>query len=219
MQLLNMHDSTDPLTLKLTQLTSTLSMLLSQPELVGIITLEDVIEELIGEEIVDETDLYVDVHHRIAVARARLQYHRQSLSDPSSTTTPAERRYQRLIKRSKSTEVQASEVTYCRPLSILLSYCTMSNSKGNLFWTFNCCSSSCVLIVSSPLLLRFYLVSSGAHHLQINERTSPKRWDHLAGWEECPTQPGGWAAGPDQRGGQSTTAAQPQLDLHGLLHL
>jgi len=33
---------------------------------VGIITLEGVIGELIG-EIIDETDLYVDVHHHTAV--------------------------------------------------------------------------------------------------------------------------------------------------------
>ncbi|KAJ1020663.1 hypothetical protein NDA16_004056 [Ustilago loliicola] len=35
----------------------------------GVVTLEDVIEEMIGEEIVDETDIYVDVHNKIKVVR------------------------------------------------------------------------------------------------------------------------------------------------------
>ncbi|KAI9595902.1 hypothetical protein BDF19DRAFT_440516 [Syncephalis fuscata] len=41
-----------------------------QQNIVGIITLEDVIEELIQEEIVDETDVYVDMHTKLKVARA-----------------------------------------------------------------------------------------------------------------------------------------------------
>jgi hypothetical protein len=41
-----------------------------QGKTIGIITLEDVIEELIQEEIVDETDVYVDMHTKLKVARA-----------------------------------------------------------------------------------------------------------------------------------------------------
>ncbi|GAA5974567.1 hypothetical protein JCM21900_001746 [Sporobolomyces salmonicolor] len=36
---------------------------------IGVVSLEDVIEEMIGEEIVDETDLYVDIHTKTKVIR------------------------------------------------------------------------------------------------------------------------------------------------------
>lgn len=39
----------------------------------GVVTLEDLIEEMIGREIVDETDVYLDVHNKVKVARPTAQ--------------------------------------------------------------------------------------------------------------------------------------------------
>ncbi|WFD00644.1 cell agglutination protein Mam3 [Malassezia yamatoensis] len=48
----------------------------------GVVTLEDIIEEMIGEEIVDETDVFVDVHNKIKVVRQRPNGVRQEQWQP-----------------------------------------------------------------------------------------------------------------------------------------
>jgi len=54
---------------------------------IGIITLEDVIEELIQEEIIDETDVYVDIAKKVRVARLVRTRSKGTLARSSSTST------------------------------------------------------------------------------------------------------------------------------------
>ncbi|KAJ1973357.1 hypothetical protein H4R35_004164 [Dimargaris xerosporica] len=61
---------------------------LRKRKLLGVITLEDVIEELIQEEIVDETDVFVDNRNKIKVVSAarQLSLDRLALTNPSKST-------------------------------------------------------------------------------------------------------------------------------------
>ncbi|KAJ3334702.1 hypothetical protein HDU91_002588, partial [Kappamyces sp. JEL0680] len=84
----------------------------------GIITLEDVIEELIGEEIIDETDVYIDMQTKIRVSRTELGASAASDSGSACEGGTEEGERRPLLGGSATKPVNPNSALYYRPINL-----------------------------------------------------------------------------------------------------